>query len=268
MTQIITLLSDFGLRDHYVSEMKAVILTICPQARIVDISHLVGKFNMRMGAFLLASAARYFPKDTIHVAVVDPGVGTKRRPLLVKTKESFFIGPDNGLLILAAQRNRIQSVYEITNTELMLPSVSRTFHGRDVFAPAAAHLANGISSDIFGGRISDYFVPRFAKAELGAEGLRGEVLHVDDFGNVITNITWADLQMVGAKSPKMISLRSNKKIHRMLFVQAYGDVSDKSTLALIGSHGFLEFAVNQGNASTTLKTKVGDAVTVSLPHML
>ncbi len=267
-TSIITLLSDFGLRDHYVAEMKAVILGICPQARIVDISHLVEKFNIRMGAFLLASATRYFPKGTIHVAVVDPGVGTKRRPLLVKTKDAFYIGPDNGLLILAAQKNRIQRVYEITNAELMLPSVSRTFHGRDVFAPVAAHLANGTSPDVLGSTIINYCVPQFTKAELRTEGLRGEVLHVDDFGNVITNITWANLQKADAKPPQMISLNSNRKVYRMLFVEAYGDVSDKSALALIGSHGFLEFAVNQGNASRILKTKVGDAVTVSLQSAL
>jgi len=248
--------------------MKAVIMGICPRARIVDISHLVEKFNIRMGAFLLASATRYFPKGTVHVAVVDPGVGTKRRPLLVKTKDAFYIGPDNGLLILAAQRDGIQQVYEITNTELMLPTVSHTFHGRDVFAPAAAHLANGTPPHDFGDRINNYFVPRFAKAELRTEGLRGEVLHIDDFGNVITNITRVNLQKVGAKPPQMISLSLNNKAHRMLFVEVYGDVSNKSTLALTGSHGFLEFAVNQGNASRTLKTKVGDAVTVSLQRAL
>jgi len=262
-TRIVTLLSDFGLKDPYVAEMKAIIATISADVKVIDISHLIEKFNIRMGAFVLASVARYFPKGTIHVAVVDPGVGTKRRPLLVETKNAFYIGPDNGLLILAAQRDRIKHVYAITNTKLMLPAVSPTFHGRDVFAPAAAHLANGISPEDFGEEIKDYAVPRFAKPELKTKTLKGEVLHIDNFGNVITNLTSSDLKKARIKPLQTLSLKLNNRAHSMLLAETYGDVSVKSALALVGSHGFLELAVNQGDASKTLKVKVGDSVIIS-----
>jgi len=260
---IITLLSDFGLKDHYVAEMKAVISTISPEARIIDISHSIEKFNIRIGAFVLASAARYFPKDSIHVAVVDPGVGTKRRAVLVETQHAFYIGPDNGLLMLAAQRERIQHVYAITNPKLMLPQVSLTFHGRDVFAPTAAHLANGAQPSDFGPKISDYAVPRFARPVLKAEELIGEILYIDDFGNIITNITSKDLEKIRKKSSQLLSIKLKNRSWNITFCAVYGDVATKTLLALIGSHDFLEIAINQGNASKKFKIKVGDAVLVS-----
>jgi len=263
-TPLITLLSDFGLKDPYVAEMKAVILRICPEARIIDVSHLIEKFNIRMGAFVLSSATRYFPKDTIHVAVVDPSVGTKRCALLVETKHAFYIGPDNGLLMLAAQREGIQHVYAITNPKLMLPHVSFTFHGRDVFAPAAAHLANRTPPSNFGQEIRDYTVPKFAKPILKAAKLMGEILHIDDFGNIITNLMSKDLEKMGIEPRKLLSIKlKNKTLWNIRFCTAYGDVAAKTVLALIGSHGFLEIAVNQGNASNMLKTRVGDVVAVS-----
>src|SRR4030066_406520 len=129
---MITLTTDFGLKDSYTAEMKAVILGICPHAVIVDITNEIAKFNVRMGAYVLASATPYFPKGTIHVVVVDPGVGTRRRSLLIQTKQGFFVGPDNGVLLLAAEKQGVTSIHEITNTKLMLPHVSNTFHGRDV----------------------------------------------------------------------------------------------------------------------------------------
>lgn len=264
VTPFVTLLSDFGLRDPYVAEMKAVILTICPQARIVDISHLIQKFNIRMGAFVLASATRYFPKGAIHVAVVDPGVGTKRRALLAETKHAFYIGPDNGLLMLAAQREGIRHVYAISNPKLMLPQVSSTFHGRDMFAPAAAHLANRTPPSDFGQEISDYVVPRFAKPVLKPRELMGEILHIDDFGNIITNITRDDLEKMRVKPKQMLSTKMKNKSWNIRFCTAYGDVPQKTVLTLIGSHDFFEIAVNQGNASKKFRTKVGDAVKVSL----
>ncbi len=260
--RIITLLSDFGLKDPYVAEMKAVISAISPKTRIIDISHSIEKFNIRIGAFVLASAARYFPKSTVHVAVVDPGVGTKRRALLVETQHAFYIGPDNGLLMLAAQRDGIRHVYAITNPKLMLPHVSTTFHGRDVFAPAAAHLANGTPLTDFGSEVNDYAVPTFAKSLLKAGELSGEVLHIDDFGNMITNMTSKDLERTRVKSKHLLSIKMKGKSWKIGFCRAYGDVAPKTALALIGSHDFLEISVNQGNASKKFKTKVGDAVTV------
>ena len=261
---IITLLSDFGLKDHYVAEMKAVVSNICPQARIIDVSHLVEKFNIRMGAFVLASASCYFPKGTIHIAVVDPGVGTKRRALLVQTEHAFYVGPDNGLLILAAQRQRIQHVYSITNPKLMLPNASSTFHGRDMFAPSAANLANKISPSDFGPEINDYEVPKFIKPTFKADEFMGEVLHIDDFGNIVTNITREDLEEIEVKPMVLVSVKLKNTLLKIKFCKTYGDVIEKTVLALIGSHNFLEIAVNQGNASKKLKAKTGDAVAVSL----
>jgi len=261
---IITLLSDFGLKDPYVAEMKAVILTINPEARIVDISHSIEKFDIRMGAFVLASAARYFPKGTVHVAVVDPGVGTKRRALLVETEDAFYIGPDNGLLMLAVKREGIRRAYMITNTKLMLPQVSSTFHGRDVFAPAAAHLAKGTPPAKFGQEIGDYLTPAFSKPALKNETWQGEIVQVDDFGNIITNITSRDLQKIGAKPGSLLSIRLRNKPWDIRFCRTYGDAVAKNSVALVGSHGFLEIAVNQGNASERFEAKAGDTVTVSL----
>jgi len=261
---VITLLSDFGLRDPYVAEMKAVILSICPQARLVDVSHEVEKFNVRMGAFVLASSASYFPEGTIHVAVVDPGVGTKRRALLVEAERAFFVGPDNGLLVLAAERQgRIRHVYSLTNRRFMLSRVSHTFHGRDIFAPVAAHLAKGsYKPSDFGSEISDYVVPKFAKPRLTKNALFGEVLHVDDFGNIVTNISRAEFEKTGIRKGAMLRLRVGDKVIKLKFCSAYGEVPVGKSLALIGSHDFFEIAVNQGNASKRFKTKVEDVVSI------
>ena len=260
---LITLQSDFGLQDPYVAEMKAVILTICPEARIVDISHCIEKFNIRMGAFVLASATRYFPQGTIHIAVVDPGVGTRRRAILVETTRTFYIGPDNGLLMLAAHREEIRHAYAITNQKLMLPRVSSTFHGRDVFAPAAAHLANGTSPTHFGSGIQDYAVPHFAAPLLQADRVVGEILHIDDFGNIITNIKSAELEKAGLRTKEPLSIRLRNKSFRANLCEVYGDVAHKAALALIGSHDFLEISVNQGSAAGMFKVKAGDNVVVS-----
>jgi S-adenosylmethionine hydrolase len=259
---IITLLSDFGLKDPYVAEMKAVILSICPQARIVDVSHEIEKFNIRMGAFVLASASPYFPKGTIHVAVVDPGVGTKRRALFVETEYGFFVGPDNGLLMLAAQKQGIRRVYSITNKRFMLPHVSRTFHGRDIFALVAAHLAKGCKLADFGPEIHDYAIPKFAKPRSTKKALLGEVLHVDDFGNIVTNISGAEFEKTGIREGATFRFRLKNKTIKLKFCSAYGEAPVGKSLALIGSHDFLEISTNQRNASKKLGARVGDAVAV------
>jgi len=261
---LITLLSDFGARDPYVAEMKAVILSICPQARLVDISHEIEKFNTGMGAFVLASAASYFPKDTIHVTAVDPGVGTKRRAILVETKDTFYVGPDNGLLMLAAEKQGIRHVYNITNKRYMLQRVSRTFHGRDIFAPAAAHLASRATPSDFGSEIHDYMIPEFAKPHLKKGELCGEVLHIDDFGNIVTNVSKGDLEKTEITKGSRLRIKLGGKIIKMKFCSTYGEASTKTPLALIGSHDFLEIAINQGNASKRFKTKVGKTVIISL----
>ena len=262
-TPIISLLTDFGTKDPYVAEMKAVVVSICQEARIIDISHEIEKFNICMGAFTLASAARYFPEKTIHVAIVDPSVGTKRRPIIVETHRFFYVGPDNGILMLSAQREEIRHVYQISDPRLMLSKVSKTFHGRDIFAPAVAYLAKGKAVSEFGPEIRDYVVPEFAKPRMKGDELLGEVLHVDDFGNIVSNISIGDLKSIGAKENCFLNLQLKEKGLRLKFCSTYGDVSANQPLALVGSHEFLEISVNQGNAAKKFKVKIGDSIRLS-----
>jgi len=253
---IISLTTDFGLRDPYVAEMKAVILNICPDAHIVDISHDVDKFDVRMGAFMLACAAPYFPEGTAHVVVVDPSVGTKRRPLLIQTKKAFFIGSDNGILVPAANNQGITHIYEITNQRLMLPKVSSTFHGRDIFAPAAAHLVNGTRLKEFGSEIKKIAKPSFAKIVKQKSGIIGEILHVDSFGNIITNIGKEQLGSMSIGETAHVKIGGAKL--KLKLYKTYAEAKEHTPIALIGSHGFLEVSINQGNAAQVLKIQRGD----------
>ncbi len=261
---IITLLSDFGLKDPYVAEMKAVTVSICPDATIIDISHQVRKFDIRMGAFILAQAAPYFPKGTIHVAVVDPGVGTKRRPIIIEAKNCLYVGPDNGLLMLAAQREEKSRIYEIANPAFMLEKVSTTFHGRDIFSPAAAHLAKGTPPADFGSEIFDPVTPSFAKPLIRKGKIGGEVIHIDGFGNVITNITPRDLRKIGLEQGRSLLLRLGDEDLTLRFCTAYSEVPRNTPLAIVGSSEFLEVAVNQGDASKTFKAKTGDKTVIEV----
>jgi len=257
-TKIITLTTDFGLKDPYVAEMKAVILSISPNAKIVDITHKIEKFNIRMGAYTLAAACPYFPKGTIHVAVIDPGVGTKRKAILIQTRNSYFIGPDNGVLALAAKSQGIKHIYRIENPKFMLPRISNTFHGRDIFAPAAAYLANGISPSEFGPEIPEIVTPKFAKITKTKTTLTGEIIHIDGFGNIITNLKEKDLESIGIK--KTVNLRLNSTKLKLKLCKAYSEVDAQQPLVIIGSHNFLEISVNQGNAAENFQTRVGDKV--------
>ena len=259
-SHIITLTTDFGLKDAYVAEMKAVILGICANATIVDITHKIEKFNIRMGAYILASASPYFSKDTIHLAVVDPGVGTQRQPILIQTKHSYFIGPNNGVLVLAAKSQGIEHSYEITNQKLVLPKISSTFHGRDIFAPTAAHLANGTSPEEFGPEIHDIVMPKFAKTIKRKGMLIGEVMHVDGFGNIITNFGKKEVEMMKIRHTVNTKLKSDWL--KLKFCKTYAEVKPQEPLALIGSHNFLEISINQGNAADNFKIKSGDKVTL------
>jgi len=257
---IITLTTDFGLKDPYVAEMKAVILSISPNATIVDISHEIEKFNIRMGAYILASASSYFPKGTIHVAVVDPGVGTKRDPLLIGTKHSYYIGPDNGVLTLAAKSQDIKHIYKISNQKLMLPKISNTFHGRDIFAPAAAHLANGTPPAKFGPEIHEIQIPKFARITKRKDMLVGEVIHIDGFGNIITNFGEKEIESMNVKD--VINVKLERVMLKLKFCKAYAEVETQQPLAIIGSHNFLEISINQGNAAEHFKTKARDKITL------
>jgi S-adenosyl-L-methionine hydrolase (adenosine-forming) len=258
---MITLTSDFGLKDPYVAEMKGAILTINPNATIIDITHEVEKFNIPLGAFMLASAAPYFPKGTMHLAVVDPGVGTERRAILIETKLGFFVGPDNGVLVLASQNQGIKHIYQLTNPKFMLPKISGTFHGRDVFAPVAAHLDMGVKPKEFGPEIGGAVTPDFACVEHRNGTLICEVLHIDSFGNVITNINQKDL---GQHQPKTLKVKLPAVSLELVFGKTYAQAKIKEPIALIGSHGFLEIALNQGNAAEKFAVKTGNKLEVTL----
>ena len=253
---LITLTSDFGLADSYAAQIKGVILNINPLSTIVDITHEINKFNIQTGAFMLASAVSYFPKGTIHVAIVDPGVGTKRRALLIITKQGYFIGPDNGLLILAAEHQEITNVYEILNSKYMLPHISETFHGRDVFAPVAAYLEKGVKPEEFGSIIDDPVKPDFIQIKHEKNNIHCSVLHIDSFGNIITNLEKNHVPT------GTLNITLQDICFELELKKTYGETKPKDPIAIIGSHGFLEIAVNQGNAADIYHIKIGDKITI------
>ncbi len=259
-SKIITLTTDFGLKDPYVAEMKAAILSIYSDPVIVDVTHEVEKFNIRAGAFMLASAAPYFPAGTIHVAVVDPSVGTQRRPIVIATKHGFFVGPDNGLLMLAAEAQGIVHMCEITSRRLMLPHISSTFHGRDVFAPVAAHLANGVDLEEFGPQITDAVKPQFTEVKRSHDSVSGEILYIDEFGNVITTLHAKD---IAAFRGAMVQVEMPSHSQTMKVSGTYADAKLHEPLVLVGSHNYAEIALNQGSAAARFQLKVGDKVTLT-----
>ncbi len=258
---MITLTSDFGLKDPYVAEMKGVILTIKPDATLVDITHQIDKFNVRAAAFALVSAAPYFPDGTIHLAVVDPGVGTERRAIAIQTKKAFFVGPDNGVLVLAAQSQGIEHIYQLANPKFIMPKVSSTFHGRDIFAPVAAYLEKGVRPAAFGPEIGDPVTPEFAKVSISGGSLTGEILDVDGFGNVITNITQKDAASMEGKTVN-VELADAKL--KLTFEKAYVQAKPNEPILLVGSHGFLEIALNHASAAEKFRVKAGDKIKVAV----
>jgi hypothetical protein len=248
-------LTDFGDRDGFAGVMKGVILGICPSARLVDLTHAVEPGDVRGGALLLWAAVPYFPAETIHLAVVDPGVGGARDPLAIRAGGQTLVGPDNGLLWAGAARLGTPEGRRIENPTYRLSHVSRTFHGRDLFAPAAAHLARGAPWESLGPVAPDPVRWEVPAARPGPAGVFGEVLHVDRFGNAITNLTpddvsglgerwWLEVGSVVVEGP----------------VTHYGAVAQGEPLVVLGSLGFYELAVNRGSAAARYGVRRGDAV--------
>jgi len=226
----------------------------------VDMSHAVPRHDIRAGAFILMSCARYFPPGTVHIAVVDPGVGTKRRGIAIKAESEsygihYFLGPDNGILIPAARSTGKFEVYEITNENLVRENKSCTFHGRDIFAPVGAHISKGLDITEAGRRVFDFVDLDFGEGKKKDGSLEGRVVFIDTFGNIVTDISrdMAELQPGD-------ELEIQKK--RVLFHRSYGFCRKGEPLVLIGSHGYLEIAVNQGNAANFFGKKPGDRVMV------
>jgi len=258
---LVSLLTDFGSLDPFVGEMKAVILSICPETRIIDLTHQVQKFNVRSGSFLLAAAAAYFPPGTIHVGVVDPDVGSSRRAIVVQSRRAIYVGPDNGLLIPAAQRESILRVYELTNHSFMRDEISPTFHGRDVFAPAAAHLACGKMPRECGPEISDYMGPSYSQTTFDGKTIACEVFHIDSFGNIVTNLS-NDIRRLGLEFGDKVSLTFKKKRIPARFVRTYSDLKRKEFGILFGSHGFVEIACREASAADRVRVRIGSVVHV------
>ena len=263
--RIITFTTDFGSIDHYVGTMKGVILNINPSVHLVDISNSVQSYDVLDGALAISQAYSYFPANTIHVVIVDPGVGTSRRPLLVRTDKHFFIAPDNGVLSFIFEREgeRLQ-VRHITAEHYFLQPVSQTFHGRDIFASVAGWLSKGVDSSAFGEEITDYV--RFAAPKpkpLAPNNVKGVVLKVDKFGNLITNIRPDDLpQLFETETPNFRINIGKSEITRMKTSYAQG--APNEVFAILGSMGFLEISTNRGAAARLCGAEKGSDVEVVL----
>ena len=253
---LVSLTTDFGTRDPYAAAMKGVLLEGCPDARIVDLTHEIGPHDVLEGALFLAAAVPYFPAGTIHVAVVDPGVGTGRRGLVAATAGQLVVCPDNGLLTLLARRYEV-TARAIENRALFRTPVSPTFHGRDVFAPVAAYLACGGDVSKVGPPIED--LVRLPLPEPARSGgvVRGEVIHIDHFGNAVTNI---DAPAFDALDRPLAVAAGGRELGHLKLT--YGDVPAGDALALIGSAGLLEVAVREASAADRLGLRLGDAVEV------
>ena len=258
---IVTLLTDFGTKNHYVASMKGVILRINPQCTLIDITHQVSPQDIREGAFLLASTCPYFPKGTIHVSVVDPGVGGPRRPILIMTKNYFFVGPDNGLLTLAAQKDGIKQIVTLSHKEYFLPDVSHTFHGRDIFSPVAGYLSLGVHPKAFGEKTHDRVELDLGQPRLKRDQLMGEIIHIDGFGNLVSNIDRKELSRFIKNRPFLI--KAGKGTIKGL-KRGYWEGKNSELMALWGSSGFLEISVREGNAQKCLKLKRGNQIMVSV----
>ncbi|RMH70173.1 MAG: hypothetical protein D6675_10245 [Gemmatimonadetes bacterium] len=250
---LITLTTDFGTQDAYVACMKGVIYGIQPQAMIVDITHEIRPQHIRDAAFVLVTAVDYFPAGTVHVVVVDPGVGSARRAIIAQTGDAYFVAPDNGVLSLVLQSAPDALLYEITNPAYQLPHISNTFHGRDIFAPVGAHLASGVSPDIIGEPIDDLvtFLPHLPQYQ--GNQLIGEIIYIDHFGNCISNIQADQLD----PDPCYRVIIDGQLLE---LYDTYAAVNSLQPLALIGSSGYLEIAVRDGNASKILSLSLGAKV--------
>jgi S-adenosylmethionine hydrolase len=259
---IITLTTDFGTRDTFVVELKAVILSINPSVTIVDITHEIEPYNILEAAIKLGSATRYFPSGTIHIGVVDPGVGSSRRPLIIKTDRAFYVGPDNGIFSLAVKGQEVQGIYEIIHDK----SIGPTFHGRDLFAPVAARLSLGEEAGILGRKVEDFLKLPVPEPVIDKNRIRGEVIIIDRFGNAITNIRLEDLfRKEGSKVGATYRLFSvNVRGHKLKVFQHYKEAERHKAGALINSSGYLEIFQYMGRAVEELGLKRGDTVEVNI----
>ncbi len=261
--RFVTLTTDFGTSDHYVGTMKGVVYSINPSACVVDISHEVQSYDVLDGALTIAQAYSYFPAETIHVVVVDPGVGSARRPILARTDKYFFVAPDNGVLSLVLEREQRVHVREISSDHYFLQPVSQTFHGRDIFAAVAGWLSKEVKFSKFGDEINDYLRLRMPVPKRMENGrIQGVVLKVDKFGNVVTNITAQDIPQLFAPEPPQFKIVVGKhEITRMR--TSYAGSALDEIFGILGSMGFLEISMNRGSAARTLPAGKGTEIVIS-----
>lgn len=260
---MIALLTDFGEEDFFVGSLKGVITTINPSARIVDITHHVPPFEVLAGSFILYAVYRYYPSGTIFLMIVDPGVGTARRILLVETDDYLFIAPDNGMLSLVLDSESANKIIHVTNSKYFLPEPSSTFEGRDKMAPAAAWLSKGVGPCEFGQRISDCMRMEVQRPRIGRRDIIGQILYVDKFGNLITNVPAAEVNhlLERVEGKKMICYLREEKVAR--FEQSYSFVDKGELLILPGSLGLIEIAMREGSAQEKLSAHPGDTVRIA-----
>lgn len=256
MRPIITLTTDFGTRDGFVGVMKGVILGINPHVTLVDITHEIEPQNIAQGAFILANAVPYFPPNTIHLIIVDPGVGSARRALAAQVDATFFVAPDNGVLSFVLRPSSF--VVSVTNPAYFLPRVSTTFHGRDIFAPVAAHLSLGVPLDALGTRLDDWVQLASERATRHDDRIIGRVVYIDRFGNAITNIG-EDMLRGLDRARLMVHIGA----HTLRGIRTtYADASPGEALALVSSSWHVEIAVREGNAAHALGIRIGDGVSI------
>ncbi len=261
MPAIITLTTDYGARDPFTASVKGVILRINPQAQIVDISNEITPQDIWEAAYVLKSAYSHFPKGTVHLAVVDPGVGSGRRPIVVVTESYYFVGPDNGIFSLIYRDAERLRVHHITSTHYFLPNPGPTFHGRDVFAPVAGWLAKGIPSGNFGEEITDFSKLNVPAPKVTPNGIEGHVVHIDRFGNVITDILYQDIQPLlgeGADLETASVMSAGREIKGLK--KYYAEAAPGVPGAIINSSGALEIFMYKQNARTALSIKRGEVV--------
>jgi S-adenosylmethionine hydrolase len=260
MRPVIALLSDFGTRDHYAGTMKGVMIGICPDVTLIDITHDISPHDVFEGALQLSASCRYFPAGTIFLAVVDPGVGSSRRGIAAEAGEYRFVAPDNGVLTAVLRDMPPKRIVELTERRYARPTVSRTFEGRDRFAPAAAWLAKGIQLSALGRTVTSYQQVDIPQVDVGEAQLHGVVLLVDRFGNLVTNIDRRTFEAFTRAQPVSLNV-AGRAIAGV--VATYADIRAGEVCALFGSTDHLEFAVNGGSAATALGASRGAAIEIT-----
>jgi len=260
MRNVITLTTDFGLQDYYVSAMKAVMLGIAPDVRLVDISHEIPSQDIMAGSWVLQNSATLFPSNTVHLVVVDPGVGTDRNAIALQIEDQYFVGPDNGIFSLLTQERDYEAV-RLSNSKYWRKERSNTFHGRDIFAPAAAHLSRGVALEDLGESVDELVTYRWTVPIFDKDGVEGMVIHIDKFGNLITNITESLIEEV--VDEKSVKIYIGNTILDEIAV-TFGTVPEGEPVAYIGSSGMLEIGINQGNAEEMLGVQKGAQISLIL----